>query len=90
MGRITVYRRRNTTAQCFNDEDLDVELKTINCTCIEDDYECDFGYSRNSNGECYVTDAAMVPVSPPAYCPEGKTYYQTNGFAVSNFAFWLA
>ena len=39
MGHQITYIRRNASRECFNDEDEDYILSTVNCPCIEDDWE---------------------------------------------------
>lgn len=81
MGRTVTYQRRNASSLCFNDEELDLVISTVNCACTEDDYECDYQYSRDlSNGQCKL-DAGVSPASyPPEYCPEDGDYYKTKGY----------
>lgn len=55
MGHKTIYVRRKREVQCYNG--LLFERKTIveHCECVEDDYECDFGFARASPGEPCVS-----------------------------------
>ena len=51
MGHKTIYVRRKRDSQCYNG--LSFERKTIveHCDCSENDYECDFGFTRSAPGE---------------------------------------
>jgi len=79
LGHQIIYRKRKPQSACFNNERLERELSRVNCTCTEDDWECDFGYQRPlSGGECGLV--SNPPTYPPSYCPAGSTYYKTAGY----------
>lgn len=75
LGRQVIYQRRKPSAQCWNPQ-IDHIVNTTACECIEDDWECDFGYERASNGSCYLV------MEPPTYPPENceGSYYKTKGY----------
>jgi len=77
MGRNMTYRRRVASAQCFNPERFDRLVSWINCTCTKEDYECDFDYYRNRNGECEAVPN-YTPTIPPNPC-YGK-YWISRGY----------
>jgi hypothetical protein len=54
MGHKTIYIRRKRESKCYNG--LTFERKTIveHCDCTESDYECDFGFARDSQGSACV------------------------------------
>jgi hypothetical protein len=78
QGRKVIYVRRKREAQCYNG--LDFERKTIveNCSCTEEDFECDSGYYRPGPGEpCTSQDTENNGKSdlhkPPADCRDFYT-----------------
>ena len=59
LGQQVTYVRRKQNSLCYNGEDLERVTHRESCQCTEIDYECDFGYFRNSNGACeLVSDEA--------------------------------
>lgn len=44
LGRRDVYERRAPKANCYNGINYDRLVKSENCPCTRDDFECDFGY----------------------------------------------
>jgi hypothetical protein len=75
LGRQVIYQRRIPSANCWN-PDVDHIVNTTVCLCTEDDWECDFGYERASNGAC------VLVMEPPKYPPENceGTYFKTKGY----------
>ena len=45
------------------------------CQCTEEDYECDYGYFRSSNGACIREDGEVISYEPPAKC---DGYYKVS------------
>ena len=50
FGRKMKYLRRKREASCFNQEMDDKKYYVDTCACIEDDWECDYGYYRRIEG----------------------------------------
>jgi len=46
LGRQAVYARRKQLAGCLNDKNKEWPLETRNCTCTEEDFECEAGFHR--------------------------------------------
>ncbi|XP_078593117.1 sortilin-related receptor-like isoform X1 [Branchiostoma floridae x Branchiostoma japonicum] len=44
LGRRTVYERRIAHAKCYNGRNYDRPIRSQNCTCTREDFECDEGY----------------------------------------------
>jgi len=81
LGRNITYRRRKPEVKCYNSETLEPIITSENCTCGEEDWECDFEYGRDTTDTstpCKLTGKA--PVDPPKYCPEGEIYTKTKGY----------
>lgn len=79
MGHTRIFRRRKADAECFIDEEFkDIEPILKDCPCTDEDYECDFGFSKNSTGHCNPTELLQ---SPKDACMEGdETYEGPSGY----------
>ncbi|KAI7893622.1 uncharacterized protein EV154DRAFT_600677 [Mucor mucedo] len=79
FGRETQYFRRIQDRDCYIGEKL-VQPREIvrNCTCTEEDYECDFNYVRDSNNKCVLVPG-LQPLIPVC---DGTTefYYTSSGY----------
>jgi len=47
LGRQAQYKRRKQLAECLNDKDLTWPITTKNCTCSQEDFECESGFVRS-------------------------------------------
>lgn len=74
MGRNIEYVRRKQDVQCFNGEEFERLRFVKNCECTEEDFECDYGYYREGNGECKPT--GQVGLEPE--CVEGVKVFKTG------------
>ncbi|KAF9224207.1 Oligoxyloglucan reducing end-specific cellobiohydrolase [Gyrodon lividus] len=55
FGRQTLYHRRKREANCIVGNQPKAEEKVIkNCACAREDFECEFNYVQNGNGECVL------------------------------------
>ena len=77
LGHQTRYTRRRRAAACFNGEEYERAEFRKNCPCAEDDYECDYGYERASDGGPCVAIMA-VSSAPPQECR--GTYTVSSGY----------
>ncbi|EJT52393.1 signal sequence binding protein [Trichosporon asahii var. asahii CBS 2479] len=60
FGRQVLYRRRIRDRDCYIGEQLTQPQKIQkNCTCAPEDFECEFNYYRNSEGQCVLVDGAQ-------------------------------
>jgi len=50
FGRKMKYIRRKREATCFNQEEMDKKFYVDSCPCVNDDWECDFGFYRRMEG----------------------------------------
>lgn len=46
------YRKKISEKECLNGDYFEKLLDMNYCKCTEEDWECDVGYSRNSDGVC--------------------------------------
>ncbi|XP_053974316.1 sortilin-related receptor-like [Hylaeus volcanicus] len=81
LGRMETYQRRAAQAKCYTGVDYDRPIKTEICLCDYNDYECDFGFVRDSY-HC-VRDKTIVlhdPYAVPSDCKPGEFYNRTKGY----------
>lgn len=81
MGRRVSYVRRKREAECYNGLKYESIQNIDHCKCTEEDYECDFGFGRNSkepNSPCIAL--TNISYAPPKVCPSGTTYAVTTGY----------
>lgn len=53
MGKKIIYVRRKREAECYNPQVIETKSNVEYCDCVEQDYECDIGYSRDKpNDPC--------------------------------------
>lgn len=51
LGHKTIYVRRKREAECYNGASFERKSVVDNCSCTENDYECDEGFTRTAPGE---------------------------------------
>ncbi|KAI8370594.1 uncharacterized protein BYT42DRAFT_617135 [Radiomyces spectabilis] len=64
FGRETKYYRRIRDHDCYIGERLVQPREEVrNCTCTQEDFECDFNYVRDKNNKCVLVPglSALVP-----------------------------
>jgi hypothetical protein len=78
LGEKNFYRRRKQDANCWNGDTLDRLVRSENCTCVVDDYECDFCFAYDTTSQrcvfdCFENDQALSLLpAPPAKCGDDK------------------
>jgi len=82
LGRKTSYTRRIQTKDCQNPPAFRSTREAIqNCSCTEENYECDYCFVRNEFNECVLdteTCADIDPYKVPEICIE--KWYRTQGY----------
>ncbi|KAG1149093.1 hypothetical protein G6F37_003371 [Rhizopus arrhizus] len=75
FGHESVYHRRIRDHDCYIGEKL-VQPKEIvrDCTCTEEDYECDYNYVRDSSNNCTLVHG-LLPLVPT--CDNSIDFYYT-------------
>ncbi|CCH43146.1 putative membrane protein [Wickerhamomyces ciferrii] len=60
FGHRDAFQRRKQDAKCFVNKPF-VDLKEVDepCSCTELDFECNFGFNKNSKGECVANYNAI-------------------------------
>ena len=77
LGHQVRYTRRRRASTCYNGQMYErVEFRK-HCPCAEEDYECDFGYERSTDGGPCVAVMAISAL-PPTECR--GTYTTSNGY----------
>ncbi|KAF9920031.1 vacuolar protein sorting/targeting protein PEP1 [Linnemannia zychae] len=76
LGQDIVYWRRKPDRPCrVNDKDGIPDMEQTNCKCTKKDFECDFGFFMDANGNCQLFEHDP---EKPKNC-EG-TYWSKSGF----------
>ncbi|KAJ7355652.1 vacuolar protein sorting/targeting protein 10 [Mycena albidolilacea] len=75
FGRQTLYHRRVRDTDCVvGDQPKAQERIEKNCICTKADFECQFNYFRNENGECVLAPGTSPLPSEPS-CRNGEDYW---------------
>ncbi|KAF2459950.1 glycosyl hydrolase [Lineolata rhizophorae] len=62
MGHTQSFKRRKADADCFiKDKFHDPEPIFEDCDCTDADYECDFNFVRNDEGNCVLEGSLQAP-----------------------------
>jgi hypothetical protein len=64
LGKQTVYTRRKSSSECFNDEAFQHPVDKRNCECTRADFECEMGFIRMIGEiDClpYDVDKVLTP-----------------------------
>ncbi|MBE3041713.1 hypothetical protein IMZ48_03860, partial [Candidatus Bathyarchaeota archaeon] len=60
MGHKQTFQRRKKDAECFIKKEFTKAIaETEDCECMDHDFECDFNFVRNDEGEC-VPDGPLI------------------------------
>ncbi|XP_023246072.1 sortilin-related receptor isoform X2 [Copidosoma floridanum] len=87
LGRKEIYKRRAARANCYTGVNYDRPVKTEICPCDAIDYQCDFGFIRQTKTQypsysCIrnKTSGGSDPWAVPDTCAPGKFYNRTKGY----------
>jgi len=84
LGRRETFKRRSPKANCYNGLDFTRSTVVESCPCSHTDYQCDFGFIRDSDlGSSCIPDPEYEdhePHAPPPNCPPDSFYNQTKGY----------
>jgi len=81
LGHVTTYTRRKQSTACFNPLEFERKYVMQNCTCTDQDYECDFGYMRKVNhGPCVRDPTVSNDTLMLGTCPPSGFYAVSNGY----------
>lgn len=63
FGHKDIFKRRKQDSKCFvNKVFEDLKVEEVACQCTEEDYECNFGFLKNSKGECAPNFNAITKI----------------------------
>uniref|UniRef100_A0A667Y410 Sortilin related VPS10 domain containing receptor 1 n=1 Tax=Myripristis murdjan TaxID=586833 RepID=A0A667Y410_9TELE len=85
MGVKRIFQKLKTNARCVKTRDQHISQMSDPCPCTEADFECDYGFERQSDGSC--TPAFwFVPSTASRDCITGDSFLNTTGYrrALSN------
>jgi photosystem II stability/assembly factor-like uncharacterized protein len=75
FGRQTLYHRRKRDVNCVvGDTPKALDNVVKNCTCTPEDFECEFNYVRNGEGECVLVPGTNARPSDDS-CRNGEDYW---------------
>ncbi|KAH9989911.1 Oligoxyloglucan reducing end-specific cellobiohydrolase [Russula compacta] len=75
FGRQTLYHRRRRDRNCVvGHQKKAKEVIVKNCACTASDFECEFNYERNANGECVLVQGTQ-PLPNDDSCRGGAQYW---------------
>lgn len=80
LGRQVTYQRRLAHANCYNGLDYVRSTTVDNCQCHQEDFECDFGFLKETlTNQCVRDpDSTLDPFAIPASCTPGAFYNRTR------------
>ncbi|KAM3863124.1 VPS10 domain-containing receptor SorCS1-like [Diretmus argenteus] len=85
MGVKRIFQKLKANARCVKTRSQYISQLSDPCPCTEADFECDYGFERQSDGSC--TPAFwFVPSATSRDCLTGDTFLNTTGYrrALSN------
>ncbi|XP_043466543.1 sortilin-related receptor-like isoform X3 [Leptopilina heterotoma] len=86
LGRKEIYQRRAANIQCYIGVNYNRPVKIDTCPCDANDYQCDFGFVRETNQSslsfrCIRNKTSEYnPYRIPELCPPGEFYNRTKGY----------
>lgn len=79
LGKQLVYTRKKQTAECYNGQDFRRPIERKLCSCTEEDFTCEFGFSRQIGSfECRPESLDIVFEDVKAgQCTSSGIFYVT-------------
>ena len=65
LGKSVYYIRKKADKRCINPDHYQFYYINNYCKCTSEDYECDIGFKRTSEGTCISKDGKEIDLSPP-------------------------
>ncbi|KAK5654968.1 hypothetical protein OQA88_6726 [Cercophora sp. LCS_1] len=81
FGHRSEYLRKKVKAKCYNDIKLQQLYNRQNCTCVRQDYECDYNFELDNHDQCKLVPG-FKPQSQEEWCdahPDVVEYYAPTG-----------
>ena len=77
MGQTQKYRRRKKDAKCYVGEKFNEALPEFDsCECTWEDFECDFNFKPEKEGEEKICVPATRLEPPKGACTDGQKYFK--------------
>uniref|UniRef100_A0A8C8EGP3 PKD domain-containing protein n=1 Tax=Oncorhynchus tshawytscha TaxID=74940 RepID=A0A8C8EGP3_ONCTS len=85
MGVKRIFHNLKPDTRCVKTRDQYISQMSDSCPCTEADFECDYGFERQSDGGCTPV-FWFVPSSVSTDCTTGDSFLNTTGYrkALSN------
>ncbi|XP_075997838.1 VPS10 domain-containing receptor SorCS1-like [Genypterus blacodes] len=85
MGMKRFFQKLKANARCVKARDQYIPQMWQSCPCTEADFECDYGFERQSDGSCSPA-FWFVPSATSRDCISGDSFLNTTGYrrALSN------
>nr|CDP24059.1 Putative vacuolar protein sorting/targeting protein PEP1 precursor [Podospora anserina S mat+] len=81
MGHTQSFHRRKKDAKCFLKQEFKHAVaETKDCDCTEQDYECDFNFERDEDGECVKKGKVLAPEGACKDKKPDDTFKGTSGY----------
>ncbi|CAK6953117.1 VPS10 domain-containing receptor SorCS1-like [Scomber scombrus] len=79
MGMKRIFQKLKANVRCVKARDQYISQMSDSCLCTEADFECDYGFERQSDGSC--TPAFwFVPSAILRDCITGDSFLNTTGY----------
>ncbi|XP_071754829.2 VPS10 domain-containing receptor SorCS1-like [Centroberyx gerrardi] len=85
MGVKRIFQKLKANARCVKTRDQHISQMSDPCPCTEADFECDYGFERQSDGSC-TPSFWFVPSTASRDCITEESFLNTTGYrrALSN------
>ncbi|XP_052828745.1 VPS10 domain-containing receptor SorCS3 [Octopus bimaculoides] len=80
LGRKLIFERKKQFSKCNNGRDYERPINITVCQCTKQDFECDFGYERETKEEECVPARWYNPDRPVFDCPENQYFNKSHGY----------
>ncbi|KAM6956509.1 VPS10 domain-containing receptor SorCS1-like [Aplochiton taeniatus] len=79
MGVKRIFQKLKTNARCVKTRDQYISQMSDSCPCTEKDFECDYGFERQSDGSCRPA-FWFFPSSVSRECLLGDSFLNSTGY----------
>ncbi|XP_034040762.1 VPS10 domain-containing receptor SorCS1-like [Thalassophryne amazonica] len=79
MGMKRIFQKLKASARCVKIRDQIMSQMSDSCPCTEADFECDYGFERQSDGSCTPV-FWFVPSATLRDCIAGDSFLNTTGY----------
>ncbi|KAK0612991.1 hypothetical protein B0T17DRAFT_511348 [Bombardia bombarda] len=82
FGHKSQYLRKKEDRKCYNDGKLGQLYGKEDCTCLRQDFECDYNYEPDNHGQCSLVKG-LSPLDAADWCknnPDAIEYFEPTGY----------